>query len=83
MINLTADEQWDLTMFVRFVFFVVAKMKPFNKKYFTLVLLGVSGILAAYYMLQEARAQIASINAVLDSLLQDGCQIQVERCNHP
>jgi hypothetical protein len=48
-----------------------------------LILLGVFGTLAAYRMVQETRAQTATINAVLDSLLQDGCQIQVERCNHP
>lgn len=61
-------------------------MKPLNKKnivWTTLILLSVFGILAAYHMLQEARAQTASINALLDSFLQDGCQIQVERCNHP
>lgn len=61
-------------------------MNPSSKKkivWSTLILLAVSGTLAAYRMVQVARAQTASINSVLDSLVQDGCQIQVERCNHP
>ncbi|QDT40070.1 hypothetical protein Pan241w_01230 [Gimesia alba] len=61
-------------------------MKPFNKKkwiWSTLALLGLIGTFAVYQIIQEARAQTASTNALLDSFLQDGCQIQVERCNHP
>ena len=61
-------------------------MKTWRKKqtiWTLLIVLCVSGALVAYHKLQTARAQTASINAVLDSLLQEGCRIQVERCNHP
>ncbi|WP_339730979.1 hypothetical protein [uncultured Gimesia sp.] len=61
-------------------------MKPFNKKkivWSTLALLGLIGTLAVYQIKQDARAQTASINSILDSLLQGDCKIQVERCNHP
>ena len=61
-------------------------MKSFNKKnmiWSTLALLGLIGIFTVYQVVQDARAQTASINTLLNSFLQTGCQVQVERCNHP
>ncbi|QDV15495.1 hypothetical protein Pan153_01090 [Gimesia panareensis] len=61
-------------------------MKTWNKKqtaWSMLILLSALSVFVGYHQMQKARAQTASINAALDSLLQEGCQLRVERCNHP